>query len=401
MGVKGLLEAMSGIFKNIKMVPEQYHFHERKYDHVFIEMNFFLHKYLGPKELNPSIYEDINFWHGLIQPKESFNLVFDGSPPLIKLGKMRKSRHRLISRNFEYKCKITAGTDFMNDFEQNLNSKLKMKHKIFSHLEIGEGEMKIVKEIKEKNLKNSLVISPDNDMLILSVSMGNMDLLLNHRDRNRVELINLGSVEETLLFLSPNDPIQARLDLTLLLLLLGNDYYVRFPAFNFPQTWENYQRNKQKYPNQYLIRKLDDKWIINIPFLMECMDKQIEPSSERMTFNSERDLYVKYLQTILWNFEMYQEGSCLDYSFLPKLPNDIAFNVKKLQNHYNYFTDQFIESIQPPRTTKSPINTKFLQHFVIPDPESSYLESENDLTNPEVLYSLEKKFINSHPIKKF
>lgn len=390
MGVKGLLDILEHSFKNFKIPLENYHMYQ-KYDNAFVEMNYFLHKYVKTTGIDDNIFQEIKYLQNIINPSESFNFVFDGSPPLLKLAKMRKSREKLKNRH-PHKCKITVGTEFMNDFEQDLKNNFQFKYKILSHNEDGEGEMKIAREIKQNNLERNIVITPDNDVILLMIALGKMDLIVCNREKDFNELIQWKNIEKNLQIIDENDTVQIRDDLLFLLLLLGNDYNYKLPNFNFELSWRNYISKKTNDKRRFLIKNLNNKWYIDIPFLFECMEANIDSNNFKIIKMEEREICIEYLKTVLWNFEMYKQGKCLDYSYIPSVTMD-SFKTSGIFHQFNYNPDLFIDLIQPPRSNKRPLQANIIHKIVIPDDNQTFKYPDSLLKCSDELYSLEKVLI--------
>ena len=111
-------------------------------------------------------------------------IAIDGVPSLPKINEQKNRRYismivsMLINKidpntkPFEWsKDNISTYSNFMNKLSDTLNSKKFInnfnKIIISNHTEPGEGEMKIIKYIKENNIVEAIVFSPDSDMILL------------------------------------------------------------------------------------------------------------------------------------------------------------------------------------------------------------------------------------------
>jgi 5'-3' exonuclease len=140
---------------------------------------------------------------------EYIYICIDGVPTMGKIYEQKKRRYMasLIQHiGDKYKLKkspfnweknnISPGTTFMNKLEEYLNSdNFKNKlNKLCPNLKVynlsgtnekGEGEMKIINIIKKNKIEeNTVVYSPDSDMIILLMMLNNNNIILRYDQQN-------------------------------------------------------------------------------------------------------------------------------------------------------------------------------------------------------------------------
>lgn len=140
---------------------------------------------------------------------EFIYICIDGVPTMGKIYEQKKRRYMAslisyIGKNYKLKKSsfnwdknnISPGTIFMNKLELYLDSenfKNKVKnicpnlkvYKLSGTNENGEGEMKIINIIKKNNIKSDTVVySPDSDMIILLMMLNNNNIILRYDQQN-------------------------------------------------------------------------------------------------------------------------------------------------------------------------------------------------------------------------
>ena len=140
---------------------------------------------------------------------EYIYVCIDGVPTMGKIYEQKKRRYmaslikyigekyKLKKSSFNWdKNNISPGTIFMNKLEEYLDSenfKDKVKnicpnlkvYKLSGTNEKGEGEMKIINIIKKNKIKdNTVVYSPDSDMIILLMMLNNNNIILRYDQQN-------------------------------------------------------------------------------------------------------------------------------------------------------------------------------------------------------------------------
>lgn len=182
---------------------------------LFIDMNSIIHNLSSillrknshsntisfEKELLKMITDYIIELTNMFKKIDFIYIAIDGVPSLPKINEQKNRRYismivsMLINKidpntkPFEWsKDNISTYSIFMNKLSDTLNSKNFTSNFnqviISSHTEPGEGEMKIIKYIKDKNTNEAIVFSPDSDMILL------LGLLDRSKNNNYILLRN-------------------------------------------------------------------------------------------------------------------------------------------------------------------------------------------------------------------
>lgn len=130
-------------------------------------------------------------------------IAIDGVPSLPKINEQKNRRYvsKIIemlvnkfdpqSTSFSWsKDNISPYSPFMNKLVDQL--KKNKNYVISSHLEEGEGEMKIIKYIIKNKIKNCIIYSPDSDMVLLLglLDIKNLKYVLLRNDNNKTIIKN-------------------------------------------------------------------------------------------------------------------------------------------------------------------------------------------------------------------
>lgn len=221
----------------------------------------------------------MDFLINYVKPKNKIFIAVDGVAPLAKMNQQRKRRFKSVYDNKlkeEIDAKynkqayikwsnsvITPGTKFMerlhNKIIEWINAK-KFKQQIIysSYHTIGEGEHKILQDIKKTNNKNnnaSVIYGLDADLIFLALSSGKKNIFLlreemflkkNQRHQENKDAINvITDVAEPLNFVSiditknhineyvsqyTHNKICYVNDFIIICFLLGNDFIPNLPS---------------------------------------------------------------------------------------------------------------------------------------------------------------------------
>ena len=211
MGVPGFFAWLLKNYKNKKIIT---HSIEKKVDTLYLDANCLIHPQcfktldqyshlnndasLQRKMIKRSIAY-IDFLHDFVCPKEMF-IGVDGVAPMAKMNQQRKRRYRSgddndIKNSIKLKygktigkqwsnTVITPGTEFMEELHQELVKYIKNKSNIkitySSYHTPGEGEHKILQDIKSRNDKSStyVIYGLDADLIFLSIASQNPNIYL-------------------------------------------------------------------------------------------------------------------------------------------------------------------------------------------------------------------------------
>jgi 5'-3' exonuclease len=337
MGITGFYSWITENYANSLNVPPSSE--NLFYNHIYIDLNYLLHMctYNSPT-INMTIHKiqtmimDICGKHHAL---ETINICCDGSAPLAKLLLQRSRRlqeARTMCNNSIINLKnstlnFTPGSKFMSELHIVLNNlKLKLESSLnvkvlINNLDSGEAEIKIKYLINkhndlDPNSKHLLVTNDADVLLILAATKiyKNMFVLLKS---NKILSLNKLIDSHTNKFGKSNTP---QYDFAFLNLLNGNDYLPKIKYTTVDRIWEAYARNLKKYPNGLVLNKdqLTGRFDINSKFLISIIKSisvHISPNVIKKTRLDEYnfDVYTKYVDGLIWCFQMYFTGRC-DYN---------------------------------------------------------------------------------------
>lgn len=240
MGVPGFFAWLLKNYKNGKIITPNI---DETIDWFYIDANCLFHPqchkilafYNEMKDLEKlenkmikRILNYIDYVIGVVNPKKGVFISVDGVAPLAKMSQQRKRRQKAISDNemreiikkkygktsstIWNNTTITPGTIFMEKLHQKLLSyieenkiKLNITYIYSSYHTVGEGEHKILQDIKEKNknleLKDDVYViyGLDADLIFLALASGKSNIYLlreetffgnSHHD-NKEEIIDI------------------------------------------------------------------------------------------------------------------------------------------------------------------------------------------------------------------
>ena len=309
------------------------------YNHIYIDLNYLLHMctYNSPtinvtiNKISTMIMDICARHHSL----ETINICCDGSAPLAKLllqrsRRLQEARTLCLNNTTDLKnstLNFTPGSNFMSELHNVLNNlKLKLESSLnvkvlINNLDSGEAEIKIKYLINKHNDLNPnsthLLVTNDADvLLILSATKiyKNMFVLLKSN-----QILSLDKLIElhTNKFGKSN---VSQYDFCFLNLLNGNDYLPKIKYSTVDRIWEAYAKNLRKYPNGLILNKdkLTGRFEINSKFLISILKSisvNISPNiiKKSRLFEYNYDAYTKYVDGLIWCFQMYFTGRC-DYN---------------------------------------------------------------------------------------
>jgi 5'-3' exonuclease len=309
------------------------------FNHIYIDLNYLLHMctYNSPT-INVTINKiqtmilDICARHHAL---ETINICCDGSAPLAKLllqrsRRLQEARTLCLNNTTDLKnstLNFTPGSVFMSELHLVLNNlKLKLESSLnvkvlINNLDSGEAEIKIKYLINKHNDLNSnsthLLVTNDADVLLILTATKiykNLYVLLKSNQILSVDkLIDL----HTQKYGKSNTP---QYDFSFLNLLNGNDYLPKIKYSTIDRIWEAYSRKLKKYPNGLILNKdkMTERFDINSKFLISILKSiavHISPNIIKKTrlFEYKFDAYTKYVDGLIWCFQMYYSGRC-DYN---------------------------------------------------------------------------------------
>ena len=342
--------------------------YKKPYNHLFVDLNFLIYffsrRFLVPsmskKLLLEPIYKEFDSMLNYFQVKKSFSIFLDGSPPILKIPLMYKNRRKNKNIN---QLQITPETPFLKEIKNmiiedysKICEKKGIEFFVSGSCESGEGEMKILKRMNEKNINSdALIVGCDSDFIPICISTNKkIDFFFrNFSTDSEVFDFEIFDNELKLMF-NTNDVSNIRLDLTFLCLLQGNDYLPKPNRFNLTKVLENYTNFVSESNENFLVKILENgKYYLNIPFLLKVMNLSGNALNLHYQMLYDRETIINYLRLLLWNLDMYLNGECMDYQFMP----DVLINIlpEILYNEYKN-NPNFMDEIQPPKKKSNPLN---------------------------------------------
>eukprot|EP01117_Protostelium_nocturnum_P014705 TRINITY_DN5627_c0_g1_i1.p1 TRINITY_DN5627_c0_g1~~TRINITY_DN5627_c0_g1_i1.p1 ORF type:complete len:673 (-),score=163.47 TRINITY_DN5627_c0_g1_i1:1939-3957(-) len=286
------------------------------YDHVFIDMSDLFHKVTRKKGnmlqgLIKEIEQILRFCH----PKKSIYFAFDGPASLAKL---KTQRERRITKQGQViddseQNQLSAGMELLDRLRvglENYASKLVNKRGgrdfrvvVDSASSPGEGEVKIIKEIKrieKKTPRDSfMVVGGDNDIAIMGLCC-ETDKFYIYKKQDK-EMIDVPSWRRAITNkkvwkdVGVQDSRCIPTDLAFLFIFKGNDYIYRLRYFDMEKMLNAYYQVKKKFPSEKLIH-LNEKRNpfsvrINLSFLKSVLELngKVVPGNNKRRINDSND----------------------------------------------------------------------------------------------------------------
>lgn len=313
-------------------IIKNYSLNDMNYSHLYFDFNGLIHPMCSKArkdylESNKSdtinqdiLYEKIleniiqqtNHIIELVKPSEYILLSVDGVAPLAKINQQRSRRYKSyimntminrIKEKYEIPIdiwdtnQISPGTPFMNKLMNDLTKYIKKKSpelereiELSCSNEPGEGEHKILKQIKElDNNKTKIIYGLDADLIMLSLSSGKNNIFLLR------ESIHFGKVEKDKFLTLDIDLLKTKLydeistfiinnqlssdtiirDYLFICFLLGNDFLPHSPSLHIGEgsidyLLECYGNTMSEFKNNQSL--IDDNNNINITIFKKLLE---------------------------------------------------------------------------------------------------------------------------------
>ena len=291
--------------------------------------------------------------NNIIKPKKVLYIAMDGVPPRAKMEQQRLRRYKKVyteqlksvlkkKYNIENSVyfdsnQISPGTIFMDKLSKYLKknkSRFKVKDVIISDtLEVGEGEHKILRYIKEniENKSNICVYGDDADLIFLMMSL---ELL------NNVNIMKSQSL--------PEDMEYGYLDIN----KISKDFCKYMGV-------DKSKKNKVLNDYIFLMMIFGDDFVKNLPslnirrnynILLDIYKKNYKRNSEYLTKRIKNNVYInnRFLIEIFENLSKLEKGFLLEYqkNMTPKHMNNIEKKIDNLNdsyiNEFNYLEHGYI-----------------------------------------------------------
>ena len=335
------------------------------YDHVYIDINFSLHRCTyGAKNINDIYRRLFCFIDDVLQttlPRKSITISADGPAPLSKLLLQRK-RRLMKSRNDDgdkvSSIMFTPGTFFMNELKEKLDPYIKFTQKIYNikiFVDIetyDEAELKLKKKMMD-NIKlypedSHIIVTNDSDVVVMLMTLDDMShVYMFEKSFQNSEIISIGQlivdhIENVGCSMNPN------LDFSAVNMFMGNDYLPKVNYATFEKIWCVY-KDILKCDRDGLI--LNKNLEINPQFVQKLMLGIIKKTHHQYVskinicniFNS---VYESYMDGYTWCLHTYFTGICKRYNFMYGFqdsphPFGIAINIQKNPSLLTLKTDLF------------------------------------------------------------
>ena len=320
MGVPGFFAWILKNYKNSKIITSNI---KDEIDWLYFDLNCLFHPqchiildhygdkldlYKLEEKMIKRILNYIDYLIGIANPKKGVFLSVDGVAPMAKMNQQKKRRQKAVQENAardiikkKYNKKsatiwnnttITPGTQFMEKLHQAILSyikenriKLNITYIYSSYHTVGEGEHKILQEIKNRNIENNIennrevymIYGLDADLIFLSLASGKNKIYLlreetfirnaTHEKTEIVDIVkdvaedlNYVSIDETKICI--NDQVKLLLDKKMQLDELENELENEFKYLNI--NYENVD-----FTNDFIVLCyfLGNDFISNLPSL--------------------------------------------------------------------------------------------------------------------------------------
>jgi len=391
MGIKDFYKTIKTLFqKAFSTISDE------TYDHLYIDLNCLLHKCCYNCENMTHLLRKIKFAITEIckqvQPTKSINLFCDGTSPFAKLVLQRERR---MNKTDDITLNFTPGTIFLKNLPSELHDLiniLKIHLNIDTYIDTilpGEAEIKIKNKILENYNKNNTdthaLITTDADIILI---------LMAHESYNKTYIVEhdiVLSLDKLLkLHNEYYDIINAdNYDSPFLNLLLGNDYLPKINLLTYDILWKSYSQNYEKYNN--LINHNENIYKLNTNFLIDIFN-DIIPKMKIGLLKKKYQLYddkimMNYIDGLIWNFDMYVYGKCIDYHYIVSERNMI--NILNLIIAIKGFKD-----INMNRTIiNNPIKSELCGILLIPYEHKYLIDNKYNDFLEKNKYIYDKKYI--------
>ncbi len=106
-------------------------------------------------------------------------------------------------------------------------------------------------------------------------------------------------------------------DYSFLNLLLGNDYLPKINLLTYDILWRSYSQN---YKEDYNLMIYNNLYELNINLFIDILN-DIIPKMKIGLFKKKYNFYdeqiiFNYIDGLIWNFDMYVYGKCIDYHYI-------------------------------------------------------------------------------------
>ena len=332
----------------------------QKYNILAIDLNGILHTSIRKAKSNSSFFKAIKKEIDIILKVIVSNQVaffIDGTAPFAKLRtQISRRRQRSFNGDTLDPIQITPGVENMIELS-NFLRKTYPRVYLSDSSQPGEGEIKLINWLlKIKSTGKIAIYGGDADLVLIATAARPLfNISIVSKDKKGFNWINVDNLWKML----PG----TREEITLVCMLLGNDYLPRIPGINYNNIWKMY--SKRLFRNDKLCYK---NWI---EYFQKIDSRKLNPKE-----NSDGNPN-EYFKGLLWCLSMYSKGVCDDYSFVykgkaPSLNSCIEFfqsdpKIIKPKNNMKPLTPEEAALILMPKWGVSFLPDKLKQAMQRPD----------------------------------
>lgn len=377
-------------------------------DHLYIDVNFCLHNVAyntkNRSVLMKKVCTFINNMLNIIKPTKTLTLASDGPAPYAKLI-LQRIRRLNISRNLDNEIDadeinpicFTPGTKFMTEFNFTMKDfieKIKKKYnvQVFELLKgPNEAELKIINQLLLNNNNNPndhhIILSNDADVCVMTTVLKCYDKIsIAVKLKKNIDLFEIKNFANIIDF--PINNYQKNVDLSFILLFMGNDYLPKLLYISFDSLLKSYKMalriNKKGLINENMT--INIKFLKDLMMILSLNFKNIGWINCFSIIDFDIKLYKNYIEGLLWCVDCYKNGMCLKYDYMyehKKSPHPLgifyylAFNnkIEKPIPNPEPIPDYIYALLVIPKKAKNLIDPKY--HSIMDNKLKFLYEEEN------------------------
>ncbi len=362
------------------------------YDHIYIDLNFILHSTIytctDEKYFFNKLFKTLDYIIITFLPLKSLTIAIDGPSTYAKLLLQRKRRLESAYDDTKNNTKInslhlTPGTELMMKIDlalQNYVHRVKkiiraksINYKILPSSEPDEGEIKIIKVIRENHAKNEFdshfILGNDADIVVIAMAINNVNnIYVGARINKEYAIIDIDKLRNNLITkYKIKDNIS--LDFAFLSILMGNDYLPKLQYVTNDTIWNSYDEtmahNKKTIMNGSNAYNFD----VLITFFQNIVCNirkhyNILTIEDNFADMSDQSSIQKYIEGFLWCLHMYNTGVCSKYDYVYDKPTQSPIKILMYLNLMQ-IKDR-IQTIKLPISTILPVKRLTYLVFVLP-----------------------------------
>lgn len=199
-------------------------------ENLYFDYNSIIHKCcIGLTDEDLIINKCIEYTDKIIEKftLKNIHIMIDGVAPLGKIKQQRERRYKsLIDKKIWDSNLISPGTDFMKKLSTTLKKHYEKNPNVYisDSEEVGEGEHKIMKIIKDK----SYIYGLDADLILLSL-LKKQEIVLLRDNKDCIEFLNITELRNCIydtfnVFNNTSDKYRILHDFVFLSSIFGNDF---------------------------------------------------------------------------------------------------------------------------------------------------------------------------------